>query len=135
MPKLTKVFLLSLDSMEQIIPWIVKHTPIHLIEKLSQNKYELALEEIIVNVFEHAYKGKHLPIFIHLDISSSKLICHIRDCGSDFDILAHNSSRVGSYHIDDMKIGGQGIKFVKAVLSNIQHHYCEGLNILKFEIN
>ena len=46
----TKVFYADLDAMEMIIPWIMNYIPLSLRHKQGDQKIELALEELIVNV-------------------------------------------------------------------------------------
>lgn len=129
----TKVFFSSLDSMERIIPWILEHLPNQDIEQKDRFKLELALEELIVNIYEHAYKKEPFPIYILLEKKQKGLFCEIRDVGPEFDLVASETAKPLQEQ-GQITVGGHGIRLIKAALKNIRYSYENKMNVLRFEM-
>ena len=130
MPYFTKVFLLDFDAMERIIPWIIGYIPESILQKKGEQKIELALEELLVNMIEHAYKKQLLPVCVYVECSSTNVLIQLRDFGVLFDPLTYRQKNSPPTKIENMVIGGQGIKFVKAVMDHLDHTYDQGMNTL-----
>jgi anti-sigma regulatory factor (Ser/Thr protein kinase) len=121
--------------MEMIIPWILSYIPESIIKKIGQNKIELAFEELIVNIYEHAYKKDPKPICLVLKKHSEGVLVEIRDFGPKFNLIDHQTQQNRKATLDNSAIGGQGLKLVKAVLSDIKHSYSENMNCVSCNIS
>ena len=99
-------------------------------EKISE--IELAIEEVLVNIYNYAYKDNGLDgtveITCELDNTQSFVI-QIIDSGVPFDILAVKEPDVTA-KIDDRQIGGLGILFVKRLMDDVRYRRETGKNIL-----
>jgi len=93
---------------------------------------ELALEEILVNIYNYAYKDMNLDgtveITCHLADQQSFVI-RIIDSGVPFDILTAKEPDITA-EIDDRQIGGLGIFLVKQLMDDVQYKRDGGKNIL-----
>ena len=114
--------------MEMIIPWILSYIPESIKTKIGQNKIELAFEELIVNIYVHAYKKDPKPICLVLKTQSKGVLVEIRDFGPEFNLIEYEPSQNPKATLDTILIGGQGLKLVKAVLSDIKHSYNDHMN-------
>ena len=126
----TKVFFSSLDSLERIVPWMLSHVPKALLEQAGANRVEVAFDELITNIYEHAYGKKLLPIFIKLKLDEIKFHCEIYDKGPAFNPLKHSKEE----YSDEFAVGGYGLTFMKAVFKNLNYEFKHGMNCISFEI-
>lgn len=109
------------------------------LEKLSE-KWEavakhsfninLALEEAVTNVINYAYKDKNEHL-INLDFSleDSELKITITDDGIEFNPLLKEDPNT-ELSLEERKIGGLGIFFVKKIMDNIDYERINNKNIL-----
>ena len=116
--------------MESIIPWIIQHIPASILQKKGKQKVELALEELLVNVIEHAYNQQSLPLCIYLECTDAQVVIKLRDFGVAFNPLGYQQKNSPPTKIENIVIGGQGIKFVKAVMDHLDHDFDQEMNIL-----
>lgn len=96
----------------------------------SIRKAELASEEALVNVVEHGYKGSIGQIEIEMDESVSQINITIRDRGPAFNPLEQQVGFNPLETLEERKIGGLGILFMRQYVDAI-HYSREGeMNIL-----
>jgi len=109
------------------------------LEKLSEKweavaKYtfniNLALEEAITNIINYAYKDNNEHL-INLDFSleNSELKITITDDGIEFNPLLKEDPNT-ELSLEERKIGGLGIFFVKKIMDNIDYERINNKNIL-----
>ncbi len=101
-----------------------------------ENKVELAVEEIFVNVAHYAY-GENtgtVTITSSLETEPKRLCVEFCDQGIPFDPLAKPDPDI-TLSAEDRKIGGLGIFLTKKIMDKVEYRYENGSNILYFEKN
>ena len=101
-----------------------------------ENKVELAVEEIFVNVAHYAY-GENtgtVTITSSLTTEPKRLCVEFCDQGIPFDPLAKPDPDI-TLGAEERKIGGLGIFLTKKFMDKVEYRYENGSNILYFEKN
>ena len=99
-------------------------------ERISE--IELALEEVLVNIFNSAYRDSGLDGNVEINCKladTQSFVIEIADTGVPFDILSVREPDV-SADIDKRPIGGLGVYFVKRLMDDIKYKREAGKNIL-----
>ncbi len=94
------------------------------------NDIELALEEIIVNIISYAYPGGegHIEVICRPD-ARNRLVFEIADSGVPFNMLAcGDPDRTAG--IEERRIGGLGVFFVKQLMDEVHYRREDDRNIL-----
>jgi anti-sigma regulatory factor (Ser/Thr protein kinase) len=100
------------------------------------SEIELALEEILVNIFKYAYKDCSLDGEIEITCKlacANSFVIEIVDSGMPFDILSVREPDITA-DIDERQIGGLGIFFVKQLMDDVQYRREEDRNKLTLVI-
>jgi serine/threonine-protein kinase RsbW len=103
-------------------------------ERISE--IELALEEVLVNIFKYAYKDCSLDGDIEITCTladAQSFVIEIADSGVPFDIFSAREPDVTA-GIDERQIGGLGIFFVKRLMDDVQYRREGGRNTLTLVI-
>jgi anti-sigma regulatory factor (Ser/Thr protein kinase) len=91
---------------------------------------ELALEEALVNIMNHAYEGTKGDIRVVCMAESGRaFVVEITDSGKDFDMTSLPAPDVTA-GIDERTIGGLGIYFIKKLADRVSYRREDGKNIL-----
>lgn len=101
-------------------------------DKSSIMQIELALEEAIVNIIHHAYADKPGIIRFECKPQGDSLVIKIVDFGIPFDILSVADPDLDA-ELEDRKVGGLGIFFIRKFMDNVQYERTEEGNILLLE--
>ena len=72
------------------------------------HKLDLVIEELLVNIANHAYRGDGGPLEVECGVRDGAFCCTLRDWGPSFNPLAANAPDVDQ-PLDDRPIGGLGI--------------------------
>jgi anti-sigma regulatory factor (Ser/Thr protein kinase) len=91
----------------------------------------VVLEELITNTIFYAYrdKKKH-DITIDFMLENDTLRIRLEDDGMEFNPLLSDEPEDLDKPVEDRKIGGLGIHFVKKLMDNVDYHRYENKNIL-----
>ena len=93
-------------------------------------KLELAVEEILVNIIGYAYPGKKGAIELTVGENDMRgFVIEIGDSGIPFDPLSVPEADTRS-PLEERKIGGLGIFFMRKVVDVAHYRYENGKNIL-----
>lgn len=96
---------------------------------------ELALEELLVNIFNYAYPDREGDVLIRCRrTDGGKLLVEIVDDGIPFDILQRAEPDLDAA-IDERSIGGLGIFFVRRLVQEIGYRREGAKNILTLVID
>ena len=93
---------------------------------------QLAVDEAITNIIEHAYSGKktgEITVNCRMDNSKKEFTIKLKDKGKPFDpknVLAPDTNAA----LDERKVGGLGIFFIKTLMQNIKYDFSEKGNEL-----
>lgn len=84
---------------------------------------ELAVDEAVTNVIEHAYQGNPSGI-IHITcaLRKNEFVVEIRDDGKPFDPRRYRSPRT-SGPISERAIGGLGLFFMRKLMDKVEFHH------------
>ena len=93
---------------------------------------ELALEEAIVNIINHAYPEKHGKIRFDCVKKDNTLVMSIMDFGIPFDILSAEDPDVNA-SLEEREVGGLGVFFIKKLMDKVEYERTEEGNLLILE--
>ncbi len=96
----------------------------------SVRKVELASEEALINVIMHGYKGLSGQIDIEMQTTDDKISIIIKDQGPLFNPLEQDVGFDPSATLEERKIGGLGILFMRQYVDEIHYSREEDTNVL-----
>ncbi|OQY60517.1 MAG: hypothetical protein B6245_01030 [Desulfobacteraceae bacterium 4572_88] len=95
---------------------------------------ELAIEEILVNIFNYAYEGE--PGYARVTCGLDKyrqFIIEIEDAGIPFDPFSLDSPDLTD-DIGERRIGGLGVFIVRNLMSDMQYRRESDKNIIRIKV-
>jgi serine/threonine-protein kinase RsbW len=102
--------------------------------RLSQKQFDdlqMAVDEAVTNVMEHAYKGRtDGAIHILLRVDTRRLLVEIRDRGTAFNAKKVKKPDINS-PLSERSIGGLGIFFMKHLMDRVEFRRDKGENITR----
>ena len=124
-------FYLSLRELPKILQWIKAQLKPVGFNAAHLHRIELASEEVLVNILDHAYKGKPGNVEIevnHFPRIRAEII--FNDTGPPFNPLKVAPAEITS-PLEKRKVGGLGIHFIRNLVDEIIYTYIDGKNVLK----
>lgn len=120
----------KLDSLGKIMETITGSAGQHGADINKTSHIELALEEALVNVFSYAYPAGTGEVEVRCSLKEkNKFIMEIIDSGPPFNPLSEDEPDLTA-NIDERKIGGLGIFFIKQLMDHIEYTRENDCNIL-----
>jgi serine/threonine-protein kinase RsbW len=90
------------------------------------NLCELALQELLTNLVEHAYEGNPSgQIIVTFTYSPEQLLIETKDTGSPANV---NLNTIEMPTPLDMAEGGYGLAIIQSVMDEVRHRYQHGSN-------
>jgi serine/threonine-protein kinase RsbW len=126
----------KLDSLYDFMDFVASYAREQGFSNKRLSEIELALEEILVNIFKYAYKDCSIDGEVEITCSiadAQSLVVEIVDSGMPFDILSVREPDIKA-DIDERQIGGLGIFFVKKLVDDVRYHREEDQNKLTLVI-
>lgn len=121
-------FKANLESIKQIQDFVEKNLRRRKRDKAKLYKVNVLIEEIVVNIVNYAFKDtKKGFIDIDIEISGDKMLFKISDNGVPFNPLKAEDPDI-SVSLENRKIGGLGIFFVKQISEDISYSYKNNKN-------
>lgn len=118
------------DRLEQICNFVAEAAVTAGLDEMASNRCQLAVDEACTNVIEHGYGGEDRgQIEISCDTRPGELTIVIRDWARRFDPDGVAAPQLGA-NVDDMKIGGLGLYFMRQVMDAVEFSYDGGGNRL-----
>ena len=90
---------------------------------------QLAIEEILVNICEHAYPDAPGTLNITCKKEIDRLVIEIKDSGIPFNPLEIEKPDI-LVPLEDRKIGGMGILLVRNIAGDIKYERTKNQNVL-----
>jgi anti-sigma regulatory factor (Ser/Thr protein kinase) len=90
---------------------------------------ELAVEEAVVNIIQHGYRGSEGTILIKSDFYGGCLTLTIEDQAPRFDPTQLDMPNL-SADLEERPIGGLGIHLIKSLVDEIKYEFKEEKNVL-----
>jgi sigma-B regulation protein RsbU (phosphoserine phosphatase) len=116
------------DNIERIHAFITDFCNSCGIKEPVINDLNLIIEELFINICNYAYTDSRTHhIYISLSFDGTEITYSIEDDGNRFDPLAY-SPQPYSDSIDEIKIGGQGIRLVVSLSDSVGYEYKNGKN-------
>ncbi len=114
-----------------MLSWIREHLKTMDCNEITLRKIELACEEALVNIIEHAYKDNAGKLCISLRQPQNTVIeLILRDEGPPFNPIEQQLSLNPMATLHERKIGGLGILFMRQYMDEIQYRRENNTNIL-----
>lgn len=118
------------DRIKQICAFVVDAANIAELDETSAFHCQIAVDEACTNIIEHGYKGEdkgHIEIVC--DPTHGALKIQLIDQAPPFDIAKVPEPELG-VSLDEMKVGGLGIYFMKKMMDEVSFSRIEGRNCL-----
>ncbi len=111
--------------------WIRSQIAIMAFDVSTLRKIELASEEALVNIINHAYKDHPGIIEIHILVYPKNYVeIQIRDKGPPFDPLQHEVKIDKNAPLEERKEGGLGIMMIRKYMDEVHYRRDHDTNIL-----
>jgi serine/threonine-protein kinase RsbW len=125
----------NIDSLHTLLAFVGSCLESNGIGQERLREIELAMEEILVNIFNYAYPDRQGEVEIACGFDDGGGVqIEVSDQGIPFDILARGDPDL-QVDIAERKIGGLGVFFVKQLVPAIRYRWEEGRNILTLPID
>lgn len=130
-----KSFKAHISNLSEMIDFISGFAEANKVAGDKVKEIELASEEAIVNIIKYAYNevNKEGEVFIKCYSDNESLHIQIADSGNPFNPLEIPEPDI-STTIEDRKIGGLGIFFMKQFMNNISYKREQDYNILTMSV-
>lgn len=113
-----------------MLSWIREHLQQKGFEAQVVRRLELASEEALINVIQHAYGGKEDRIEIQLTIDHEQVQISIRDWGPPFDPTVEAPPIMPEASLEERNIGGLGIYLIQQIMDEVIYTREENANLL-----
>ncbi len=127
----SKIFPANLSSLDGIMEYFRGvFSKVSLSDK-EKKRFELALEEAVVNIIHYAYQtsdGK-IEVSCKYDSAACTLVAKLKDSGRPFNPLELDKVQTPK-SLEIQPVGGLGIHFMKELVDHIEYAYKDGENIL-----
>lgn len=97
-------------------------------------KVNIAIDELLANVANYAYKDELGKITIQIDINKKVLAMTFIDSGIKYNPLEREDPDI-TLSAEEREIGGLGIYLVKNLMDKMEYEYVDGKNIIKIQKN
>jgi anti-sigma regulatory factor (Ser/Thr protein kinase) len=98
-------------------------------------KIDLLIEELIINIVKHGYKGiDNGTIEVMINDSGKDFILQISDNGNEFNPLDQKNPDI-SAGIEDRRPGGLGIFLIKQIAKDIEYVRQDNNNIIRLLVD
>ncbi|MDQ5987204.1 MAG: Serine-protein kinase RsbW [Syntrophus sp. SKADARSKE-3] len=123
-----------MDSLMQSLAFVGSFTGKCGFDQKRSGEIELCLEEVLVNIINYAYPDSPGDFEIACRMTDNgTLIIDIIDQGIPFDVLSVDDPNTAAT-VDERRIGGLGIFFVKQLMDDVQYHRINDKNILTLSV-
>lgn len=120
------------DQLEAVCQFVTTAAELAELSEKEVAHCQLAVDEACTNVIEHGYGGENLGnIEVHCEAVPGVLTITIHDSARPFDPAHAPAPNVAPTSLDDLRIGGLGLHFIRQVMDEVQFSYENGGNTLK----
>jgi serine/threonine-protein kinase RsbW len=126
----------TLDSLYESMNFVSFHAREQGFSNERISEIELALEEVLVNIFNYVYKDSGLEDNVEITCTladAQSFVIEITDSGMPFNILTVREPDVTA-EIDKRPIGGLGVFFVKRLMDEVHYRREAEKNILTLTV-
>lgn len=124
-----------MDQLRDLVQFVSDHITKRRFPESRSAQVELATEEVLVNIFLHAYPETPGDVAVAVDVTGEGLcILRFEDHGIPFDPLAVAAPDV-SAPLSDRKPGGLGILFIRNTADRVTYRRSGDRNFLTLEFS
>lgn len=121
----------QLQHLPKMLLWIRDRLLLEGCEPKLINRLELASEEALVNIIQHAYgKKQRGKIEIGLTVGKESIEIAIRDWGPPYDPLAKAPQVDLEASLEDREVGGLGIHLMQQIMDEVVYRRENAANLL-----
>ena len=118
------------DRLEQICEFVAGVAVEAGLDETAINRCQLAVDEACTNIIEHGYGGENVGVIdITCKAGHGELMIKIHDHAPPFDPADVPQPNLDAA-LDEMKIGGLGVYFMRQVMDVVEFSYENGGNTL-----
>ncbi|HEY7232343.1 MAG TPA: ATP-binding protein [Pseudolabrys sp.] len=123
----------AMAELQRVVAFVEKFGVDNDILQDATNALNVSLDELLNNTISYGYKDElQHSITIRLSLAGGWLIAEIRDDGKPFDPREIGSEPIeGSLRM--RKVGGLGLRFVKALMDGVDYERRGQYNIVKIK--
>lgn len=126
----TATFHATLEYLPNMLGWVREKLHPLPMDATEKNRFEVAAEEILVNIICYAYENKPGKIEMVWEEQRPLVFLTFKDFGLPFNPLDHQAKPNHQELLEQRHIGGLGIFFVKNFVDHIEYQHVEGANVL-----
>jgi anti-sigma regulatory factor (Ser/Thr protein kinase) len=120
----------SLAEIDRVVLWVEAFGAEKGLPQTVVNDLNLCLDEILNNTISYGYSDHgHHDIVVNVWLAEDMLIAEVQDDGVPFDPRRETPTDLSS-RVRDRKLGGLGIRFVKALMDEIDYARVGKYNLL-----
>lgn len=97
----------------------------------ATHQLEIALEELIVNIIQHAYQNSQKSVNIEFSKLGSQFCVKVQDWAPPFNLIKEIQEVEGNSNLLEHKLGGFGLLFIKKFTDYLEYRTIEGGNEVK----
>lgn len=118
------------DRLEQICAFVADMAVEAGLDETAISRCQLAVDEACTNIIEHGYGGEDIGVIdISCAVGQSELTIKIHDHAPPFDPTGVPQPNLEAA-LDELKIGGLGMYFMRQVMDKVEFSYENGGNTL-----
>jgi anti-sigma regulatory factor (Ser/Thr protein kinase) len=104
----------------------------HQLDAACVQTFNLCLDEVLTNIVSYGYTdtGPH-EIYLDLEATPREVTAAVRDDARAFDPLTEAPVPDLNAALEDRKIGGLGVHFVKTLMTRVAYRRENGWNVLE----
>ena len=116
----------SQEEYENMLSYVMEQAEEAGVPLKRQLKLQLGFEEASVNVISYAYESEEGRLWLRAYAEGEDFVLELKDSGTPFNPLAKEDALARKpQSLEETKIGGLGIAFMRRIFSEITYHYGE----------
>ncbi len=123
-------FLANLSELKKVMPWIQEHIAKAGFLQPDIRRIELAMEEALVNIMQHAHLSKTDLVELTCAISDTSIEFILKDKGAPFNPLTSLPQINSTETLEQKKEGGLGLFMIKKFMDELFYERQEPYNVL-----
>lgn len=126
----TALFSSEIQELPSMLKWLQVRLEERGVEKKMVGRLELALEEAVVNIISHGYRGNRGKIELGFQWSSDCAELFVRDWGPPFDPLTNAPKVDLETTLEKREQGRLGIYLMKQIVDEMRYFRENDTNVL-----
>ena len=124
-----------INNMDVLLGFVIDRAHSVGISEQKIKQLELAVEEVLVNIFKYAYPDKVGDIELRCYMrDQNTFTVEVLDSGVYFDPLSSDTPKIDT-ELEERPVGGLGIFFVKQMMDEVKYRRLNDRNCLTMSVN